>query len=109
MGAPVRPDRLQADRKEGDRRQEGGEGSNSPLSPLLLLVPRRVDPVGLRATRQETDGTPGCAEDRPNPVRGMARDGKKCVSCAAGPFVCVPSLLGPSERVEAHAQRKAAG
>lgn len=28
------------------------------------------------------------------------------MSCAAGPFVCVPSLLGPSERVEAHAQRK---
>ena len=25
------------------------------------------------------------------------------MSCAAGPFVCVPSLLGPSERVEARA------
>lgn len=60
----------------------------------------RVEPVGLGATRRDR-WAPGCAENRPNPVRGMGLDGvcvsvSVCVCVLRGPS-CVPSLLGPSE------------
>lgn len=45
MGAPVRPDRLQADRKEGDRRQGGGRTVHYLPSSSFLAVwtgPRRA-------------------------------------------------------------------
>lgn len=46
----------------------------------------RVEPVGLGATKRDR-WAPGCAENRPNPVRGMGLDGV-CVSVSVCVCVC---------------------
>lgn len=103
---------TEADRKEGDRRQEmeGGRGGEKLLLLLLLLLRRLrphhppppdqcplmssvwVDPIGLGATRQDRWAS-GCAENRPNPVRGMV--------VVARPFVCSMALSNHWSKVSA--------
>lgn len=67
----MRPD-IQAGRQAGRKTADAKEGREG--SPCVPPAFSRVDPVGLGATRltRQDRWAPGCAENRPNPVRGMA-------------------------------------